>query len=70
MKCRECFHWTKDASFACLPEDEVGACDAIELELDIELHTGWDGGVVGKIETGGNFFCAKFNPLSAQEANT
>lgn len=60
MKCSECKHWKRlPISDKFLPEHEIGSCDGLLSDkVDIELHTGHDGGWVELIETKHDFFCA------------
>jgi hypothetical protein len=62
MRCRDCCHWQQDTFFDFEGVINTGYCGAhLGLKVEFELRTGWDGGVVDKVETEEDFFCANFN---------
>lgn len=65
--CHQCIHWepsiggmTINEEYPLLPlKDEYrdGRCYRLKDILDIDLHTGWDGGTVKAINTLASFGC-------------
>ena len=62
MKCSGCKHWKRlPISDKFLPEHEIGSCAGLLSDkVDIELHTGHNGGWIELIETKHDFFCANY----------
>ncbi len=62
MECKTCIHWTRTKeSDHYLPEDEDGICSGLQGDnCIIEVYAGWDGGGVGDITTGHDFYCANY----------
>lgn len=57
IKCSNCCNWSRCS-------DKYGECVVMMgLKVDIILQTGMDGGIVDRVETEDDFFCATFSPL-------
>lgn len=57
IKCSNCCYWSRRS-------DKYGECVVMMgLKVDIILQAGMDGGIVDRVETEEDFFCATFNPV-------
>ncbi|MBR9703065.1 hypothetical protein GOV10_03455 [Candidatus Woesearchaeota archaeon] len=56
--CGNCKHWRQTTFYDGVEND--GVCREIKTHLEIEVIVGWDGGVIGVIETTDKFYCAAF----------
>jgi hypothetical protein len=62
IKCGCCKHWVPSKyNEMFLENDKVGECTGMfHNGVEIEIHTGYDGGYVHSIETNIDFFCANY----------
>ena len=57
-RCKTCKHWTQRTQYEHIPNEGTCCPGVLTYEMvTIELHTGWDGGYVEKIETNEKFGC-------------
>lgn len=58
IRCSNCCNWKR-----CL-DYEYGECVVMMgRKVDIILQAGMEGGIVDRVETEDDFFCATFNPV-------
>ncbi len=62
MCCRDCCHWEQSTKWDHDGAINYGCCsEHMGLKVQFELISGWNGGVVDKVETEEDFFCANYN---------
>lgn len=58
--CGNCKHWNQQTFYDYVGVINDGECTKIHEALDMEVEAGWNGGIVGDIETGSDFGCILF----------
>uniref|UniRef100_A0A6M3LTI2 Uncharacterized protein n=1 Tax=viral metagenome TaxID=1070528 RepID=A0A6M3LTI2_9ZZZZ len=65
MRCDTCKDWLRNTEYDHV--SEYGKCYALPNDrFEVELRTGWDGGMVDYIETQNDFFCAEYKDKEEQ----
>lgn len=61
LRCKTCAHWTQRTNWDYEGAINSGKCSELRGsdQLQIELHTGWDGGYVDYVETEETFGCTE-----------
>lgn len=60
LRCKTCAHWTQRTNWDYEGAINSGKCRELPNDqLQVELHTGWDGGYVDYIETEETFGCTE-----------
>jgi hypothetical protein len=61
LRCKTCKHWKQTTDWKYDNAINSGTCGELKGsdQLQIELHTGWDGGYVDYIETEETFGCTE-----------
>jgi hypothetical protein len=61
-RCETCKFWELGTHFDTELVQDIGECSGLlnETRVEIELHGGWDGCVISKIETDADFSCGNW----------
>ena len=64
MECTNCKHWTQNTNWDYDNAINTGLCGSLasDVKITIEIKAGWNGGIVGTIETDEDFGCKLFEP--------
>jgi len=63
MKCESCKYWEQTTFYVYDKVVNQGQCKQIRDKIEIELHTGWDGGYVMYVETDSDFGCNLYESI-------